>query len=113
MAIELNVFCPETGLGAHVDTIAQGDIVSFVDQSVTPPRLLHFACYPDNGGGAIYAVDPRGDVLDVGSHRYTHASLLNEDSRLHEIPLNGEYELPISRPSLPTVQLIVEHTDEY
>ena len=114
MALELHVVPDGTRTIVPVGSIAPGDFASFEDHTTEPPRLISIGCDPDNGGGAVYGIDPRSDILDLGGNTGTliHASLHNENTFLCRVDLNTDYELPI-RLARGIATLIIEHTDEY
>ncbi len=114
MAIELS-FVPEgTRTVVPIDTLAPGEMTSFEDHSVGDPVLLTIGCDPDNGGGAVYGLDPQGDNLDLGSFgRMVNVTDLTEANRLRHLPLDGDDELPIRLASGLRGMLVLEHTSEY
>ena len=114
MALELSIVPDGTRTVAPVTSVEPGEFSSFEDYRTGTPRLLSIGCHPDNSGGAVYSIDPHDDVLDMGSFgTLVHASLHNEDSRVCEIPLDGDTELPIRLASGLGGLLIIEHTSEY
>ena len=114
MALELSIVPFGTRTVAPVDTVAPGEFATFEDHHTGVPRFLSIGCHPDNGGGAVYGIDPHSDTLDMGSlGLLVHASLHSEENRVCEIGLDGDTELPIRLASGLGGMLIIEHTSEY